>query len=195
MKQLFWLLVVCGLLIQSAAAITVTASVTEHSIVWEWEPGTEYLVYVDGKHAMNTTMGRYHLSDLLPYQEHRIDLYLYDEDMAAVNTTAGLQSPDRFAVLQGTSGVTTLHSTTMLYFGILLISVFVLLSYIGRATVYGVIMATMSLTGSVMLISIVLAYSIFFVMIASMLLILSISVLVFDLYRLLIASDTGWYLT
>jgi len=193
MRRALALVLLCCMMVAGASALTLTASVTEHSIVWQWDAGTVYMVYVDGLHTMNTTLGRYHLSDLRPYEEHRLDLYLYDPAMHAVNATADLNSPDWIATREGTSIATTLHSTTMLYFGIGMISILVLLSYLGRSTVYGVIMAIMALVGSVMLIYIVMAYSIFFVMVVSMLLILSLSVLVFDLYRLLLASDAGWY--
>jgi len=180
---------VCGIV----SAIPITASVTEHSIVWEWQPGTEYMVYTDGIHRMNTTIGRFHMADLRPYEEHRLDLYLYDPGMHFVNATTTLDSPDRLATRAGTSTVTTLSSTTTLYFTLALISTLIFMGYMARATVYGVLMATMALAGSVYLVFITPMYSMTFLILSMMLLVLSITVVIYDIHRLFIASDKGWY--
>lgn len=182
-----------GILVGIVSGIPIDASVTEHSVIWTWQPGTEYMVYVDGQHTMNTTIGRFHLADLRPYEEHRIDLYLFNPDMSAMNETYSFDSPDMHGTLEGTSNVTTLSSVTTIYFILSLIAIFLFMGYAGRATVYGILMATMALIGSIYLIFIVPAYSLMFLMITLMFLVLSITVVVYDIHRLFIASEKGWY--
>lgn len=117
-----WLILLILLAIIVAPAYAVNINLTEKTgqnyIKWSWAVPTtpSFMVYIDGNFVFNTTNQYYYISDLMPMEEHRIDLYLYNATIAAASgLNASIDSPSTIGELQDTKTSSTTMSKSLYY--------------------------------------------------------------------------------
>lgn len=118
------ILTFCILIAPACASISINQSNGENFIKWTWiDPASGlYMVYVDGAFVKNTTSQYYYLTDLRPMEEHRIDLYTFNQTKAT-ETGGSISSPDEIGDLVSTkTSSTTLNSG--LFYILLIILIF-----------------------------------------------------------------------
>jgi hypothetical protein len=106
----------------ACASINLTQSTGETYIKWTWnDPSSALLmVYVDGVFVKNATSQYYYLSGLKSMEEHRIDLYTYNQTKATA-TGGTLSSPDQIGDLVGTKTTSTTLNSGLFYILLILL--------------------------------------------------------------------------
>jgi hypothetical protein len=120
MKYSIIALLLLAICISPACATTLnfTEKVGQNYIKWAWNvPSTpEYMIYVDGSFAVNTTNQYYYLNDLQASEEHRIDIYQYNAGKAITSgTSANIDSPTTIADFKYSKTSSTSMSDSLFY--------------------------------------------------------------------------------
>jgi hypothetical protein len=193
MKKLYILLAIF-MLISTVSAIPIRSTVSETSIIWEWTPGTEYFVYIDGFHVRNTTQGQHIITDLHPYEQHRIELWEYDPAKHFVNATATMDSPALIADLVDMRTDTTLFSSPIIYFLITLTGILAIITFTAKNSIYGPLIGVSTIFSSVVTVSLSQQYAVSLFIVSLVIAVIAVVITIFSIYSLTVRSDRGWYL-
>lgn len=139
------ILAISLMVVPACASLNITQSVSESSIKWTWyDPaGNLYMVYVDGAFMKNTTSQFYYLPDLKSMEEHRIDLYVYNQTKATA-TGGSIASPDQIADLKDTKITLTSLNSVLFYVLLILLIALTVITALIQNPVKGILLGIFS---------------------------------------------------